>query len=240
MFDPHCGSKKREKIGPQQQSPLRRPSKKRNGKHQKARYASQKNPLYTPKSLLYIPIYIQKVCYTCCYTSKKLAIHLLYIAPKLNSSRENPLYTKIPLRYTCYTLLYMVVSPTHTTPTKTKKKTKKQRTHAECAALPLHAFFLFLYFSLRGNAAACVCAALPLHATHTLFSRARELELVAIRASLKQHRQTVIDCLCMKPLRSLECNCKDLVWPLYGPLEGSWKTFGRPLEGPWKTIERPM
>ncbi len=101
-------------------------------------------------------------------------------------------------------------------------------------------FFILVLFSLRGNAAACVCAALPLNETHTIFSRTHELDLVAIRASLKQHRHAVIDCLCMKPLRSLECNCKDLVWPLYGPLEGSWKTFGRPLEGPWKTIERPM
>ena len=86
----------------------------------KARYTYQ-------KSLLYMPIYIQKACYTCRYTSKKLAIHLLYIAPKLTFSRENPLYTKIPLRYTCYTLLYMAVSP----PPK-KTKTKKNKTANAC------------------------------------------------------------------------------------------------------------
>ena len=86
----------------------------------KARYPSQKSPLYSPKSLLYMPLYIQKACYTCRYTSKKLAIHLLYIAPKLTFSRENPLYTKTPLLYTCYTLAIHGSAP------HPKKKCKKK------------------------------------------------------------------------------------------------------------------
>ena len=91
-------------------------------------------------------------------------------------------------------------------------------------------------FFLRGNAAACVCAALPLNETHTRFSHTREIELVAIWASLKEHRHAVIDCLCMEPLRRLEGNCKDLGWPLEGP----WKVLGRPLEGLWKALGRPL
>ena len=112
--------------------------------------------------------------------------------------------------------------------------------HAECAALPLHAFFISVLFPTRQCRCMCVRGTAAACNTHTIFSRARELELVAIQASLTHHRQTVIDCLCMKPLRPLECNCNDLVWPLYGPLDGSCKTFVMPLGGPWKTIERPM
>ena len=117
-----------------------------------------KKPATHPKKARYTS---QKTCYTCRYTSKKLAIHaaihpksLLYICYTSLPSLILVARIRYTLRYRCDTLAihcYTWQCPPHPPP---KKNKKKQRTHAECAALPLHAFFYFCFFPY---------AAMPLH-----------------------------------------------------------------------------
>ena len=121
----------------------------------------------------------QKACYTCRYTSKKLAIHaaihpksLLYICYTSLPSLLLVARIRYTLRHRCYTLaihlLHMAVPPTP--PKKTQKNSERMLNVRHCRCMR---FFISVFFPTRQCRCMCVRGTAAACNTHNIFLSSR-------------------------------------------------------------------